>query len=84
MQFYFLFFFLLTGLLFKEMINHMEKKSRNALIPDRKVWIYSAHDETVANMLMTLNLFDPHCPPYTATILIELRVNSKKEHFVTV
>ncbi|KAL2734139.1 prostatic acid phosphatase-like [Vespula squamosa] len=72
------------GLLFREMIDHMEKKSRNALIPDRKVWIYSAHDETVANMLMTLNLFDPHCPPYTATILIELRINSKKEYFVTI
>ncbi|KAF7406002.1 hypothetical protein HZH68_005371 [Vespula germanica] len=72
------------GLLFREIIDHMEKKSRNALIPDRKVWIYSAHDETVANMLMTLNLFDPHCPPYTATILIELRVNSEKEYFVTI
>ncbi|XP_047348535.1 prostatic acid phosphatase-like isoform X2 [Vespa velutina] len=72
------------GLLFGEIIDHMDKKSRNALVPDRKVWMYSAHDETVANMLMTLDLFDPHCPPYTATILIELRVNSKKEYFVTI
>ncbi|XP_046820173.1 prostatic acid phosphatase-like isoform X2 [Vespa crabro] len=72
------------GLLFGEIIDHMEKKSRNALVPDRKVWMYSAHDETVANMLMTLDLFDPHCPPYIATILIELRVNSKKEYFVTI
>ncbi|KAI4494313.1 hypothetical protein M0802_008996 [Mischocyttarus mexicanus] len=66
-----------TGLLLGEMIDHMEKKSKNALIPDRKVWVYSAHDETIANMLMTLNLFDPHCPPYTATILIELRISYK-------
>ncbi|XP_043491248.1 prostatic acid phosphatase-like [Polistes fuscatus] len=73
-----------TGLLLGEMIDHLDKKSKNALIPDRKVWVYSAHDETVANMLMTLNLFDPHCPPYTATILIELRINSKKEYFVTI
>ncbi|XP_035741777.1 prostatic acid phosphatase-like isoform X1 [Vespa mandarinia] len=72
------------GLLFGEIIDHMEKKSRNALVPDRKVWMYSAHDETVANMLMTLDLFYPHCPPYTATILIELRVNSKQEYFVTI
>lgn len=66
------------------MIDHMEKKSKNALVPDRKVWMYSAHDETIANMLMTLNVFEPHCPPYTATILIELRVNLKDQYFVTV
>lgn len=66
------------------MIDHMVKKVQNTLKPDRKIWIYSAHDETVANMLMTLNLFELHCPPYTATILIELRTNSKNQYFVTV
>ncbi|KAG7209702.1 hypothetical protein KM043_011341 [Ampulex compressa] len=73
-----------SGLLLGEMINHMQKKSKKALTPDRKVWMYSAHDKTIANMLMTLNVFDPHCPPYTAMILIELRTNSKNQHFVTV
>ncbi|XP_053988788.1 prostatic acid phosphatase-like [Hylaeus volcanicus] len=73
-----------SGNLLGEMIDHMEKKSKNALVPNRKVWMYSAHDETVANMLMTLNLFDPHCPPYTAMVLIELRVNLKNQYFVTV
>lgn len=66
------------------MIDHMEKKMQNTLVPNRKVWMYSAHDETIANMLMTLNVFDPHCPPYTAMILIELRVNLKDQYFVTV
>ena len=66
------------------MIQHMKLKSKHALTPNRKVWMYSAHDETVANMLMTLNLFEPHCPPYTATILIELRINTQNEHVVTV
>lgn len=72
------------GSLLGEMIDHMVKKSQNALTPDRKVWIYSAHDQTIANMLMTLDLFKPHCPPYTATILIELRTNLKEQYFVTV
>ncbi|XP_076240639.1 prostatic acid phosphatase [Calliopsis andreniformis] len=72
-----------SGLLLGEMINHMEKKSKNALVPDRKVWMYSAHDETLANMLMTLNVFEPHCPPYTATLLVELRINLKNQYFVT-
>lgn len=75
---------LIVGLLIGQMVDHMQMKSKNALTPDRKLWIYSAHDETVANLLMTLNLFEPHCPPYTATILIELRNDSKNDFFVTV
>ncbi|CAL7950976.1 unnamed protein product [Xylocopa violacea] len=73
-----------SGLLLGEMIDHMQKKSKNALVPDRKVWMYSAHDETIANMLMTLNVFEPHCPPYTATILLELRVKLGNQYFVTI
>lgn len=46
--------------------------------------MYSAHDQTIANLLMTLKLFEPHCPPYAATILIELRINPKNQYFVTV
>lgn len=73
-----------SGSLLGEMIDHMEKKSKNALVPDRKLWMYSAHDETIANMLMTLNVFEPHCPPYAAAILIELRANPKNQYFVTI
>ncbi|XP_017797809.1 PREDICTED: prostatic acid phosphatase-like [Habropoda laboriosa] len=73
-----------SGSLLGEMIDHMEKKSKNALMPNRKIWMYSAHDDTLANMLMTLNVFEPHCPPYIAVILIELRVNLKNQYFVTV
>lgn len=73
-----------SGSLLGEMIKHMVKKVQNTLKPDRKIWMYSAHDETVANMLMTLNLFEPHCPPYTAMILIELRTNSENQYFVTI
>ncbi|XP_015610426.1 prostatic acid phosphatase [Cephus cinctus] len=73
-----------SGLLLGEMINHMVKKQEGALYPDRKLWIYSAHDTTVANLLMTLGVFDEHCPPYTATVLMELRVNTKEQYFVTI
>ncbi|XP_011870066.1 PREDICTED: prostatic acid phosphatase-like [Vollenhovia emeryi] len=73
-----------SGPLLGEMIDHMVKKAQRTLQPDRKLWMYSAHDETIANMLMTLGLFEPHCPPYTSMILMELRANSKNEFFVTV
>lgn len=62
----------------------MVKKAQHTLEPDRKIWIYSAHDETIGNLLMTLNVFDPHPPPYAAVVLIELRTNSKNQYFVTV
>lgn len=73
-----------SGPLLKNMIEHMKLKSKYELVPDRKLWIYSAHDETVANMLMSLNLFQPHCPPYTATLLLELRINAQNEYIVTI
>ncbi|XP_014224950.1 prostatic acid phosphatase [Trichogramma pretiosum] len=73
-----------SGPLLKEMINHMVLKSKNALTPDRKVWVYSAHDDTVANLMMTLNVFEPHCPPYAATLLVELRLHPIVGHAVTV
>lgn len=66
------------------MIENMVLKSKNTLTPDRKLWIFSGHDETVANMMNTLGVFEPHCPPYTATLLIELRINNKNDYFVTV
>ncbi|XP_043464721.1 prostatic acid phosphatase-like [Leptopilina heterotoma] len=73
-----------TGSLLGEMVQNLLMKSKNSLNPDRKLWIYSAHDETVANFLMTLDLFDAHCPPYAALVLLELRVNSKNQHIVTI
>ncbi|XP_036143720.1 prostatic acid phosphatase isoform X2 [Monomorium pharaonis] len=73
-----------TGPLLGEMIDHMSKKMQHILQPDRKIWMYSAHGETIANLLMTLNIFEPHCPPYAAIVLIELRTNSKNQYFVTV
>ena len=65
-------------------MSHMVEKSKNALRPDRKLWIYSGHDDTIANVLKAFGLFQRHQPPYAATILIELRLNSKNQHLVTV
>ncbi|KAJ8680223.1 hypothetical protein QAD02_016010 [Eretmocerus hayati] len=73
-----------SGPLLKDMIHHFDLKSKHALTPDRKLWIYSAHDETVANFLMTLDLFEPHCPPYAASVLLELRINAQNNYIVTV
>ncbi|XP_011700111.1 PREDICTED: prostatic acid phosphatase [Wasmannia auropunctata] len=73
-----------SGPLLKQMIDHMALKAQRTLRPDRKLWIYSAHDQTIGNLLMTLDLYEPHTPPYAATVLIELRTNSENQYFVTI
>lgn len=47
-----------TGPLVKDMLERFVDKSKGKLNPDRSVWIYSAHDTTVANLLNTLKLFE--------------------------
>lgn len=84
------------GPLLKEWIDHFQKKKTGSLDPDRKMFIYSAHDTTVANILSTLGVFERHCPPYVATVLAELHKikddyyvailykNGTKEHLLTI
>lgn len=50
-------------------------KHRKTLTP--KFWVYSAHDITIANILQSLGAFEYHSPPYTSTIVFELRSNSQ-------
>jgi len=52
--------------------------------PDYKMTMYSAHDATVANLLMALGVFDPHCPPYRSLVLIELWKNDLGKYQVKV
>ncbi|XP_032595749.1 prostatic acid phosphatase isoform X2 [Drosophila grimshawi] len=72
------------GPLLKDILERFEIKIKNQLIPDRNVFIYSAHDTTIANLLNTLKLFEPHSPPYTACIMLELRVDANNMPLVSV
>lgn len=47
-----------TGPLIKEILERFQQKFEGKLAPDRRVWMYSAHDTTVANVLNTLKIFD--------------------------
>lgn len=46
-----------AGPLLKDVLSRLETKHKRQLKPDRNVFIYSAHDTTVANLLNTLKLF---------------------------
>lgn len=75
--------FFCSGPLIKEMVRNMEKKASGKLDPDRKMFMYSAHDETVANLLQGLQVFNQIPPPYFSSIIMELS-NKSANYFVSV
>lgn len=58
------------GPLVKEMIQHFDEVKQKKT--EMKVYMYSAHDTTVAPLLHTLNVFNSLAPPYASLVLVEL------------
>lgn len=49
----------------------------------RKLLLYSGHDSTLYRMLNTMDIFEPHCPPYSTALFIELHYEGESlEYFV--
>lgn len=46
------------GFLLREIFDRFKNKTLGILKPDRSLWIYSAHDNTLINTLSALKLFD--------------------------
>lgn len=61
------------GPLLGEITKHFIQKRDGTLKPNRTMWVYSAHDQTVAALLNTFGAFEIHFPPYAAAVLLELR-----------
>jgi lysosomal acid phosphatase len=66
------------------MLRYMGDKSRGLLSPDRKMFMFSAHDRTLANLLMTLGVFDPQSPSYAAAVFVQLHRSSQHQFSVSV
>lgn len=47
-----------VGYLLREILDRFERKIDKSLMPDRSLWMYSAHDCTLANILNALGLFN--------------------------
>lgn len=47
-----------AGFLIREMLDHFTAKKDSTMMPDRSLWIYSAHDYTIINLLNALGLYD--------------------------
>ncbi|XP_029937416.1 lysophosphatidic acid phosphatase type 6 isoform X2 [Myripristis murdjan] len=67
------------------MVNIEEKLQGTSSEPNRKLFLYSAHDTTLMPCLMALGIFDMRWPPYAADITLELHQHRQnKEAFVKV
>lgn len=51
------------GFLLKEILDRFTSKIQSKLLPNRSLWMYFAHDSTIASMLNTLGLFKVHILP---------------------
>lgn len=58
------------GRMLGKVVEHMWAKSEDAL--NRKIYLYSGHENNVINVLAALNIFLPHVPKYTAAVIVEL------------
>ncbi|KAM4557921.1 lysophosphatidic acid phosphatase type 6 [Odontesthes bonariensis] len=77
---------LCVGPLLHTLINNIEEKLQGSSSePDRKLFLYSAHDTTLIPCLMALGIFDMIWPPYAADITVELHQKRQtSEAFVKV
>uniref|UniRef100_A0A1L8DYR1 acid phosphatase n=2 Tax=Nyssomyia neivai TaxID=330878 RepID=A0A1L8DYR1_9DIPT len=70
-----------SGPILREILERFRNKTEGTLKPDRSLWIYSAHDTTVGNLLNILGLFDPpHNPPFAACVMLEMRLIDEKPY----
>lgn len=66
----------IIGPLLREITDNLQRK-------ERKMYLYSCHDNNVANFLQVLNLYEPHEPEFGSAIICEL-VKFKDDFYVKV
>lgn len=47
-----------AGYLLKEILDRLNDKTKSTLSPNRSLWMYFAHDNTLVDLLNSLDLFD--------------------------
>lgn len=45
------------GVLLQDILSKFKNKTESKLVPDRTMWVYSAHDSTLSGLLNILQLF---------------------------
>ncbi|XP_039284651.1 venom acid phosphatase Acph-1-like [Nilaparvata lugens] len=71
------------GPLLRTILEHLTDKSNNS--GKNQLYLYAAHDNTIANLLNALRVWKEHIPDYNAMILIELhQLNRNNLHAVKI
>ncbi|EFA02696.1 Venom acid phosphatase Acph-1-like Protein [Tribolium castaneum] len=71
-----------SGGMLKKIVDDSKAKISGELVPkNRKIFLYSGHEVNLANMLHTLDVFEPQIPPYSSYILFELHVINRVPGF---
>lgn len=63
------------GYLIREIFDHCAAKINGTLLPNRTMFVYSAHDKTIANILNIFSLFalfGYHVPPHASSLHFDL------------
>ncbi|XP_066149409.1 venom acid phosphatase Acph-1-like [Euwallacea fornicatus] len=70
----------------QKVIKDMVAKTEGSLHPhERKIFLYSGHENNVVNVLSSLNLFKTHFPSYSSAVLIELHyLRTRQDYAVKV
>ncbi|XP_045167982.2 lysosomal acid phosphatase-like [Mercenaria mercenaria] len=71
------------GPLLKQFIQNMNSKKTDMNLKT-KMFMYSAHDTTVAAILSALGLYDKKSPQYTATVIVELHEKPANNYYVNI
>ncbi|EFX74583.1 hypothetical protein DAPPUDRAFT_251804 [Daphnia pulex] len=66
-------------------VEHLGAYAQSKLTPpNRKLFMYSAHDVTVATFLSALNIFNGIQPPYASMVLVELHEPKPNDFYVKI
>jgi len=72
------------GPFIKELVSHLEDFVNGDLDPpERKLFMYSAHDTTISTVLNSLDVFDPVAPSYAALVMFEF-FEENSQYFVQI
>ncbi|XP_050303568.1 venom acid phosphatase Acph-1-like [Anthonomus grandis grandis] len=74
------------GRMLGKVIANMVAKTEGSLHPhERKIFLYSGHENNVINILAALDLFKTHFPKYSSAVMIELHyLRSRQDYAVKV
>uniref|UniRef100_V5I8W2 acid phosphatase n=2 Tax=Anoplophora glabripennis TaxID=217634 RepID=V5I8W2_ANOGL len=61
-----------TGYFLNKVLEDTKAKIFSSLQPGRKMHLYSAHENNIAELLISLGVFEPHVPNYGAYVILEI------------